>query len=275
MQLRFPKLSPVSRVGTAVFGLVAVLLLGPSSSAATESDNRVAALDTSQSERVLSVLMAERTAFRALASDRNFARTGRLPAGPAPVSTGEISDPDLAALGEEDARASDLAALAREMNVDEVVSVSNVSLESIGAGVDGRSLQCLAEAIYFEARGESTRGQFAVAEVILNRVDSRKYPGSVCGVVTQGSGKGKRHGCQFSYACDGKKERVVNRAAFVKAAKIGKVLLSGRPRVLTGGATHFHTTSVRPGWSKRLTRTVRIGEHVFYRFPTQVTSNDG
>ncbi|QIE57741.1 cell wall hydrolase [Pikeienuella piscinae] len=218
--------------------------------------------------------MAERTAFRTLSTDRNFARTGRLPAGPGPVSTGEISDPDLAGLGEEDARASELAALAREMNVDEVVSVSNISLESIGAGVDGRSLQCLTEAIYFEARGESTRGQFAVAEVVLNRVDSHKYPNSVCGVVTQGAGKGKRHGCQFSYACDGKKERVVNRAAFVKAAKIAKVLLSGRPRVLTAGATHFHTTNVRPGWSKRLTRTVRIGEHVFYRYPTQVTSND-
>ncbi|WP_340110464.1 cell wall hydrolase [Pikeienuella sp. HZG-20] len=253
------------------FGIAAAIAFSSSTGAATEGSGGEAAVDAAQSRQILSVLRAERTAFRALESDRMFARTGRMPSTPDRLMTATIDDPDLASLNDEDALASALGGATKEMHVSELLSASNVSLESIGEGVDGRSLQCLAEAIYFESRGETTRGQFAVAEVILNRVDSGAYPGSVCEVVTQGAQK--RHACQFSYACDGKKERIGNRAAFVKAAKIAKVMLSGRPRVLTDGATHFHTTSVRPSWSKRLSKTVRIGSHVFYRIPTRVTEN--
>ncbi|MFV0475824.1 MAG: cell wall hydrolase [Pikeienuella sp.] len=258
-------------IGAAAVVLGAGTLLATPVGASERADS-MTALDTAQSQNILSVLRAERSAFRSLESDQVFARTGRLPSGPGRLATGAIADPDLAGLSGEDARNTQLAALTREMNVDEVVSSSNASLESIGEGVDARALQCLAEAIYFEARGESTQGQYAVGEVILNRVDSARYPNSVCAVVTQGSER--RNACQFSYACDGKKEKVANRRAFVKAAKIAKLLMTGRPRLLTDGATHFHTTSVRPGWSRRLTRTGQIGEHIFYRRQTQVSSND-
>lgn len=123
--------------------------------------------------------------------------------------------------------------------------------------------QCLTEAIYFEARGESLRGQIAVAEVILNRVDSPLYPGSVCGVVKQRGGGG----CQFSYVCDGRKDRMREKAAADLAGRIARAMLDGAPRLLTEGATHFHTRAVRPGWSKRFAHTTTIGAHAFYRQP--------
>jgi spore germination cell wall hydrolase CwlJ-like protein len=123
--------------------------------------------------------------------------------------------------------------------------------------------QCLTEALYFEARGESLEGQVAVAEVILNRVDSPLYPRSVCGVVKQRGGGG----CQFSYVCDGRADRMRDKASADRAGRIARAMLDGAPRVLTEGATHFHTRGVRPGWSKRFSRTASIGAHLFYRHP--------
>lgn len=122
--------------------------------------------------------------------------------------------------------------------------------------------RCLAEAVYFEARGETLEGQFAVAEVILNRVDNRRYPRTVCGVVNQGASTSV---CQFSYVCDGKPEVITETRAFERAGKIAAIMLAGGPRTLTLGATHFHTTNVRPGWAHRLPRTATIGQHLFYR----------
>ena len=123
--------------------------------------------------------------------------------------------------------------------------------------------QCLQQALYFEARGESLKGQFAVAEVILNRVDSREYPNSVCGVVQQSGGGG----CQFSYVCDGNSDVMRDRAAAERAGKIARIMLNGAPRGLTAGATHFHTRAVNPRWASRFPRTASIGAHLFYRQP--------
>ena len=123
--------------------------------------------------------------------------------------------------------------------------------------------QCLTEALYFEARGESLEGQVAVAEVILNRADSPLYPRSICGVVRQRGGGG----CQFSYTCDGRADRMREAAAADLVGRIARAMLDGAPRLLTEGATHFHTRSVRPGWSKRFAHTASIGAHLFYRQP--------
>lgn len=119
--------------------------------------------------------------------------------------------------------------------------------------------QCLKTALYFESRGESLKGQFAVAEVILNRVDNPAYPKSVCGVVEQG--------CQFSYTCDGHSDVMKDRASADRAGRIARVMLDGAPRALTQGATHFHTVNIRPSWSRRFPRTASIGAHLFYRQP--------
>ncbi|WP_430464980.1 cell wall hydrolase [Tabrizicola sp.] len=121
--------------------------------------------------------------------------------------------------------------------------------------------QCLTKALYFEARGESLKGQFAVAEVILNRVDSPRYPNSVCGVVEQGG----RGGCQFSYHCDGARDVMREATAVETAARIARVMLDGAPRQLTYGATHFHTRAVSPNWSRKYERTAAIGAHLFYK----------
>lgn len=122
---------------------------------------------------------------------------------------------------------------------------------------------CLRKAIYFEARGETVKGQFAVAEVILNRVDSGEFPRTVCGVVSQRGGGG----CQFSYVCDGLSDTMREREPAELAGRIARVMLDGAPRALTFGATHFHTRAVWPGWSKRFPQTAAIGAHVFYRMP--------
>jgi len=136
----------------------------------------------------------------------------------------------------------------------------------------GREWRCLSEALYFEARGESLRGQFAVAEVILNRRDSRAFPNTVCGVVNQGTG-GAKYACQFSYNCDGKPEVITERAAYERVAKVARIMLDGEARVLTKGATYYHTVSVNPSWARKFTQTARIGVHKFYRNNRQFSSN--
>lgn len=146
------------------------------------------------------------------------------------------------------------------------------SLDAMPAPAGGSDEQrCLAEAIYFESRGEPFQGQVAVAEVVLNRVDDRQFPRTVCGVTNQGVGSGR--GCQFSYACDGHPDVMKSALARTRAEKLAAVMLGGQPRTVTDGATYFHTRSVRPGWAGRMTKTTAIGHHLFYRPATRVASN--
>lgn len=135
----------------------------------------------------------------------------------------------------------------------------------------GNGWKCLAEALYFEARGESVKGQFAVAEVIMNRVDSPRFPGSVCGVINQGTGR--KFACQFTYTCDGKKEVISEKRAYRRVSKIAKLMTGGADRPLTDGATHYHTRQVSPDWSRVFPRTATIGVHHFYRLPTRLSQN--
>ncbi|EAQ05847.1 MULTISPECIES: cell wall hydrolase [Yoonia] len=144
-------------------------------------------------------------------------------------------------------------------------------LDSLPVASGDAQWECLAEALYFEARGESVRGQFAVGEVILNRVESAAYPQSLCGVVKQGTGR--KYACQFSYNCDGNPEVINEQVAWERVGKIASVLLAGMPRDLTGGATHFHTRAVNPSWSRSFTRTTTIGAHHFYREPVRTAAN--
>jgi spore germination cell wall hydrolase CwlJ-like protein len=127
-----------------------------------------------------------------------------------------------------------------------------------------RELDCLTQAVYFEARGESARGQAAVATVIMNRVKNPNFPKTVCGVVYQGATH--RNGCQFSFACDGMVERVVETSAWDRARQVAARTLSGVVLRDVGSATHFHTTGVSPGWGSRMLRVAQVGLHVFYRF---------
>ena len=134
----------------------------------------------------------------------------------------------------------------------------------------GSQWECLAEALYFEARGETIRGMFAVGEVILNRVDSDAYPDTLCGVINQGTGR--RFACQFTYTCDGRAEVINEPGAWERVGKVARILIDGAPRVLTGGATHYHTKAVSPSWARRFPRTAAIGSHYFYRQPVRTAS---
>jgi len=127
-----------------------------------------------------------------------------------------------------------------------------------------RELDCLAEAVYYEARGETPSGQAAVAQVVLNRVRHPAFPKSICGVVFQGAYR--KIGCQFSFACDGSMNRGRERGAWGRAQKIASRALSGAVMNEVGSATHFHTTGVAPGWGPRLLKVAQVGMHVFYRF---------
>lgn len=125
--------------------------------------------------------------------------------------------------------------------------------------------RCLSEALYFEARGETVKGQFAVAEVIINRVNSSHFPGTLCRVIKQGTGR--KYQCQFTYTCDGYKDIIAEHQAYRRVSKIARAALDGVEDAtsLTDGATYYHTSAVRPAWARRFKNTARIGVHLFYR----------
>ncbi len=144
-------------------------------------------------------------------------------------------------------------------------------LDNQPAAKGSEQFRCLAEALYFEARGETIKGQFAVAEVIRNRVASKRFPGSYCGVIKQGTGK--KYQCQFTYTCDGNAEVIAEPAAYARVAKVARAVIDGKAPDLTDGATFYHTTAVRPSWARKFVNTTRIGVHLFYRRDVQTASN--
>lgn len=170
-----------------------------------------------------------------------------------------------------------------------LASVSNDRLRRIGAPFTGRDAsdgddprimdttqfdlmprpsgdgqwECLTEALYFEARGEDPIGQYAVAEVVLNRVDHPNYPNTVCGVVNQGTGR--QYACQFTYTCDGLPEHVNDTTSWHRLGHIARIMMDGAPRDLTEDATHYHADWVNPRWARLYPRTAQFGDHIFYR----------
>jgi len=124
--------------------------------------------------------------------------------------------------------------------------------------------KCLANAVYFEARGEPVRGQIAVAQVVVNRAFSGYYPETICGVVYQNS---HRHlACQFTFACDGIRDVVTEPEQWDRATRIARETLDGRiwlPEV--GKSTHYHAYYVRPYWARTMKKLNRTGAHLFYR----------
>lgn len=127
---------------------------------------------------------------------------------------------------------------------------------------------CLTQAIYHEARGESEAGQWAVANVIINRAMSHKFPSTLCGVVFQNADEGFHH-CQFTFACDGKSDfgtetRAWNRAVKMASTAYHEFAQGERPGVVPSSALYYHTTSVNPSWSNKFRPVAEIGAHIFY-----------
>jgi spore germination cell wall hydrolase CwlJ-like protein len=127
-----------------------------------------------------------------------------------------------------------------------------------------REEKCLAEVVYFEARGEAVRGQIAVAQVVMNRAFSGKYPSTVCGVVYQN--KHRHMACQFTFACDNYADVIREPDMWERAKKIAKATLDGQiwlPEV--GKSTHYHAYYVHPSWVSEMTKLYKFGVHTFYR----------
>ena len=128
------------------------------------------------------------------------------------------------------------------------------------------SLVCTAIAVYFEARGEPSEGQLAVAHVIQNRIEDARYPDNACAVVKQGyywQGHPIRDKCQFSFWCDGKSDDPKNNQAFYNSLYIS--FLSTIREDVTGGATHYHAIDIYPEWAFYGEPTKRIDKHLFYK----------
>ncbi|HEY8948952.1 MAG TPA: cell wall hydrolase [Rhizomicrobium sp.] len=124
---------------------------------------------------------------------------------------------------------------------------------------------CLADAMYYEARGEGRAGQLAIAEVVYNRMRSGYYPNTICGVVYEGASL--HTGCQFSFTCSGDMARRKSAVVWRRAQRLALQVVTGIVQLqnTTGGALSFHAVDVAPGWADTMARTVQIGHHIFYR----------
>ncbi|WP_127751769.1 cell wall hydrolase [Devosia sp. 1566] len=128
--------------------------------------------------------------------------------------------------------------------------------------------ECLAQAIYHEARGESEAGQMAVANVIVNRARSGKFPSTLCGVIYQNADKG-RYRCQFTFACDGRADTPGERRAWARSAALAETVYAEYAKgeklgSLPRSALFYHTTAVSPSWSHTFSQVAQIGSHIFY-----------
>ena len=158
-----------------------------------------------------------------------------------------------------------------------LVTFANIVMgESLYAKEEYPEEYCLALNIYYEARGSNFADQMAVADVVLNRVQDRRYPQTVCNVVYQGEHKpswktGKpipvRNRCQFSWYCDGKPDEPQDTDAWMSAQSSAyKIINYGEFRGLTEGATHYHAGYVSPRWASSLQLVGKIGDHIYYRW---------
>lgn len=148
-----------------------------------------------------------------------------------------------------------------------VLFLSTTAFYSIQERHD-KELSCLAEAIYFEARGESFQGQLAIAQVILNRVKNKRFPKTICGVVHEGrynkDGLPVRNKCSFSYWCDGKPEKIHNKEAY-ETASLAAITSLQLPLHDFEDVLYYHAVYVRPDWVKDRVFIGRIGKHLFYK----------
>ncbi|PIT01041.1 hydrolase [Bradyrhizobium nitroreducens] len=151
-----------------------------------------------------------------------------------------------------------------EVNADNQRTRSPAERLALDDKSRAKSEKCLAEAVYFESRGEAVRGQIAVAQVVMNRVFSGKYPDTVCGAVYQN--KHRHLACQFTFACDNNADVIREPEMWERAKKIAKAMLDGQiwlPEV--GKSTHYHAYWVRPSWVAEMKKMYKTGVHTFYR----------
>jgi spore germination cell wall hydrolase CwlJ-like protein len=147
------------------------------------------------------------------------------------------------------------------------VTLDESPVELSGARLAGAA-HCLAEVMYYEARGEGVDGEKAVAEVVIARTHNRNYPRSVCDVVYEGRESGRKAGCQFSFVCDGSLDRPREPGAWAHVRFLAEKIMAGQEPIggETGNAIAYHNIGVNPAWADTMEKTTQIGNHVFYRF---------
>ena len=132
--------------------------------------------------------------------------------------------------------------------------------------VDKKELDCMAANIYFEASTQERIGKIGVAQVTMNRVRSPEFPNSVCEVVYQGpKNKKNKRLCQFSWYCDGKPDIIRNKRVWRECVYVAKYVILGGVPDITYNSTHYHGDYVQPWWAKKMEKTVKLGDHIFYR----------
>ncbi len=274
LSTRAPLRRALSALGSLILSVAVISGPAAASSGSTPAPVSV----TAGAVRALTAAVGtERQALSAFAESETFRHMSRLSrrAGRTPGGSADVAAEPLARVAAEDEAAADAITGAQAhtslalLSADGGGAMDLEKIEHVRVGAPTPAWQCLSEALYFEARGETLLGQIAVAEVILNRVDSDAYPDTVCGVIRQGETRGA--GCQFSYRCDGKSDEPRSAKSHERVGKVAWVMLSGRPRILTDQATHYHASHVDPSWARGLVRTARIGEHVFYRPKLQLS----
>ena len=144
--------------------------------------------------------------------------------------------------------------------------------------VDENAVECMALNVYHEARNQGTAGIFAVIAVVLNRVDDKRFPDTICGVIKQGPVRPSwkrngtffpiKHRCQFSWWCDGKSDKPHEKNKFIYYKDVIRSILSLELDFvdITDGATFYHADYVKPAWAKTKTKTIEIEDHIFYRW---------
>ena len=151
-----------------------------------------------------------------------------------------------------------------------VQELVNISIEVSKQMERVKSAHCLSMNIYHEARNEGLTGQRAVAWATMNRVNSDKYPDTICDVVYQAqldeNGIPFKNKCQFSWFCDGKSDEVKDQASWRVAEQIAEEVMNayGKETDPTNGAFMYHAYYVTPYWASSYDKQARIDSHIFY-----------
>jgi len=202
-------------------------------------------------------------------------------AGLVALTSSAGSTPELSGFGSghvTDAPPAPPPMLVRQIPVDQALAINNsiavatgpnpvakpFALGKADAATRARALECLTSAVYYEAGRESTDGQRAVAQVVLNRVRHPAFPSNVCGVVYEGSTRPT--GCQFTFTCDGSLMRGTEPSVWNRAKAVAEAALAGYVYAPVGNATHYHANYVVPYWASTLTKSAIVGAHIFYRW---------
>ncbi len=145
---------------------------------------------------------------------------------------------------------------------ESITEFASQAVDPVGEDPWEEAITCLSQTLYMEARGEGTAGMETVANVVMNRLDHKGFPNNICEIVRQGRGQGA---CQFSSWCDGSLGDIEEDITYSIAMEIARNCLNGQLTDRTDGALYFHQRAVTPSWSAEYIKTVKVGEHVFYR----------